>query len=94
MRGHGRGAMRMSPEPEVSECIDETLTHWSCGLGVNCVKPSPPIHKTSFSDNRKGLDFRSHNLSGPNSASLSPRAWATQNYDTQVSSTTGKKSLS
>ena len=68
---------------------------WPRGWGPG-VKPRASLHKTSFSDTERGTELqqRSPPLSGPNSTSLSSRAWATQSYYTQISSATGKKSLS
>ena len=47
MGGHSRSAMKMFPEHEVSECIDESLTQWFCGLGVNCIKYRSPTFLAS-----------------------------------------------
>lgn len=57
--GHGRGRGGCLKEPKVSECADESITHSSYSLRANYVKPSPPIHKTSFSGIQRasGQDF-------------------------------------
>ena len=47
MGGHGRSAMKMFPEHEVSKCTDESLIQWSCGLGVNCTKYWSPTFLAS-----------------------------------------------